>query len=54
LSLRNPQSENTSELIIDGGVQHVFTVFGQTRYQEAADKKSWKRFTEFLADKLKN
>ena len=42
------------EMITYGGAQHAFTVFGQNRYQEAADKKSWKRFTEFLADTLKN
>ena len=41
------------EMITYGGAQHAFTVFGQNRYQEAADKKSWKRFTEFLADTLK-
>jgi len=42
------------EMITYGGAQHAFTVFGQNRYQETADKKSWKRFTEFLADTLKN
>jgi len=42
------------EMITYGGAQHAFTVFGGKRYQEAADKKSWKRFTEFLADTLKN
>jgi dienelactone hydrolase len=42
------------EMITYGGAQHAFTVFGQNRYQEAADKKSWKRFTEFLADTLKD
>jgi dienelactone hydrolase len=42
------------EMITYGGAQHAFTVFGSGRYQEAADKKSWKRFTEFLQDKLKN
>ena len=41
------------EMITYGGAQHAFTVFGQNRYQEAADKKSWRRFTEFLADTLK-
>ncbi|NNL77414.1 MAG: prolyl oligopeptidase family serine peptidase, partial [Desulfobacterales bacterium] len=41
------------EMITYGGAQHAFTVFGSGRYQEAADKKSWKRFQEFLADKLK-
>jgi dienelactone hydrolase len=42
------------EMITYGGAPHAFTVFGISRYQEAADKKSWKRFTEFLADTLKN
>ena len=42
------------EMITYGGAQHAFTVFGQSRYQEAADKKSWKHFTEFLADTLNN
>ncbi len=41
------------EMITYGGAQHAFTVFGGSRYQEAADKKSWKRFTEFLSDILK-
>ena len=41
------------EMITYGGANHAFTVFGGSRYQEAADKKSWKRFTEFLADTLK-
>ena len=40
------------EMITYGGAQHAFTVFGENRYQETADKKSWKRFTEFLADTL--
>jgi len=42
------------EMITYGGANHAFTVFGGSLYQEAADKKSWKRFTEFLADTLKN
>jgi dienelactone hydrolase len=42
------------EMISYGGAQHAFTVFGGNRYQETADIKSWKRFTEFLADTLKN
>lgn len=44
----------THEMITYGGAKHAFTVFEGDRYQEAADKKSWKRFTEFLADTLKN
>ena len=42
------------EMITYGGAQHAFTVFGGNRYQEDADKKSWKRFQEFLSEKLKN
>ena len=44
----------THEMITYSGAPHAFTVFGSNRYQEAADKKSWKRFTEFLTDTLKN
>jgi len=40
------------EMITYGGAQHAFTVFGGSRYQEAADKKSWKRFKEFLTATL--
>jgi len=42
------------EMITYGGAQHAFTLFGENRYKEDADKKSWKRFKEFLSDKLKN
>ncbi len=42
------------EMITYGGAKHAFTVFGSNRYQETADKKSWKRFTEFLEATLKN
>ena len=38
------------EMITYSGAPHAFTVFGSNRYQEDADKKSWKRFTEFLKD----
>jgi dienelactone hydrolase len=41
------------EMITYGGARHAFTVFDGNRYHETADKKSWKRFREFLADKLK-
>jgi dienelactone hydrolase len=40
------------EMITYGGAQHAFTVFGGSRYQEDADKKSWKRFHAFLAATL--
>ena len=42
------------EMITYGGAKHAFTVFDGNRYHEMADKKSWKRFTEFLSDTLKN
>ncbi len=41
------------EMISYSGAPHAFTVFGSGRYREDADKKSWKRFTEFL-DELSN
>jgi dienelactone hydrolase len=41
------------EMITYGGARHAFTVFGGNRYQETADKKSWKHFTEFLGETLK-
>jgi len=36
------------EMITYGGARHAFTVFGGSRYQEDADKKSWQRFMNFL------
>lgn len=42
------------EMITYGGAQHAFTIFGEKRYQERADKKSWKRFQDFLSDTLKH
>ncbi len=41
-----------NEMITYGGARHAFTVFGGDRYQQTADRKSWKRFTEFLAETL--
>ena len=38
------------EMISYSGAPHAFTVFGSERYREDADKKSWKRFTEFLEE----
>ncbi|MFZ2634594.1 MAG: dienelactone hydrolase family protein [Desulfosalsimonadaceae bacterium] len=40
------------EMITYSGAPHAFTVFGSDRYREDADKKSWKRFTEFLDETL--
>jgi dienelactone hydrolase len=41
------------EMISYGGAPHAFTVFGEDRYREDADRKSWTRFKEFLAATLK-
>ena len=41
------------EMITYGGAPHAFTVFGSDRYRKNADEKSWKRFLEFLEDRLK-
>ena len=38
------------EMITYGGAPHAFTVFGSDRYREDADRKSWRRFTEFLEE----
>lgn len=40
------------EMISYGGAPHAFTVFGSKRYREDADRKSWKRFIEFLSETL--
>jgi len=41
------------EMITYSGAPHAFTVFGGKRYREDADKKSWKRFSEYLTETLK-
>lgn len=41
------------EMITYSGAPHAFTVFGDDRYREDADRKSWQRFTEYLAATLK-
>jgi len=53
-ALANVLEENgiAHEMITYGGAPHAFTVFGEDRYREDADKKSWRRFKEFLADTL--
>lgn len=41
------------EMITYAGAPHAFTVFGSERYRKDADTKSWRRFTEFLAETLR-
>jgi len=40
------------EMISYGGAPHAFTVFGEDRYREGADRKSWQRFLGFLQEAL--
>ena len=40
------------EIEIYSGAPHAFTVFGSKRYHEAADKKSWAAFGDFLREAL--
>ena len=40
------------EMIAYSGAPHAFTIFDTDRYREDADKKSWRRFTEFLEEIL--
>ncbi len=38
------------EMITYSGAPHAFTVFDSDRYREDADRKSWRRFLEFLGE----
>ncbi len=38
------------EMLTYGGAPHAFTVMASERYREDADRDSWIRFTQFLAD----
>lgn len=40
------------EMITYGGAPHAFTIFDSENYREEADRKSWQRFTAFLAETL--
>jgi dienelactone hydrolase len=52
LAMQLEENKVAHEMITYGGAPHAFTVFGTSRYREDADKKSWRRFTEFLAETL--
>jgi len=41
------------EMITYSGAPHAFTVFGGDRYREDADRKSWRRFCDYLAATLR-
>ncbi len=40
------------EMTTYGGAPHAWTVFGSDRYREEADRKSWARFAQFLAETI--
>lgn len=42
----------TYDIQVYSGAPHAFSVFGDDRYQERADRKSWKELTEFLEANL--
>lgn len=42
----------TYDLHVYSGAPHAFTVFGDERYRERADGKSWEELTKFLAANL--
>jgi dienelactone hydrolase len=46
------QADVPHEMVTYGGAPHAFTVFGSSRYREDADRKSWQRFIDFLAETL--
>ncbi|MFK7825468.1 MAG: dienelactone hydrolase family protein [Oligoflexales bacterium] len=46
------QQKVDHEMVTYSGAPHAFTVFGSKSYQKVADSRSWKRFSEFLAEAL--
>ena len=40
------------EMITYGGARHAFTVIGSERHDPEADRKSWRRFLDFLRDRV--
>ncbi len=52
LAMELEEKSISHEMITYSGAPHAFTVFDSNRYRKDADKKSWKRFTEFLTETL--
>ena len=50
LAMELEEKKVPHEMITYSGAPHAFTVFGSSRYRVDANKKSWKRFTEFLSE----
>ncbi len=47
------QSGVKHQMVTYGGAPHAFTVFGDDRFREDADRKSWALFSEFLKATLR-
>ena len=41
------------EMVTYSGARHAYTVFGSDRYDERADRRSWKRYMDFLSEAYK-
>jgi dienelactone hydrolase len=41
------------QMVTYSGAPHAFTVFGNDRYREDADRKSWALFSQFLEETLR-
>lgn len=41
------------EMISYSGAHHAFSIFGSDKYDARADKRSWKRYMDFLAEEYK-
>jgi dienelactone hydrolase len=52
LAVELEQAGVAHEMITYGGAPHAFTVFGEDRYRKDADRKSWQRFSGYLAETL--
>lgn len=52
LSKELEASNTPYEIEVYSGAPHAFTVFGEDRYRETADQKSWEAFTDFLETNL--
>lgn len=44
------EAKITHEMHTYSGAPHAFSVFGSSRYHPEADRKSWKRFSEYLKE----
>lgn len=53
LAVALESADISHEMITYSGAPHAFTVFGSDRYRQDADRKSWQRFRDYLAETLR-